>query len=94
MMEAASTSETSVSIYQTRGGNIPEDSHLHAAMRSLHLNHYHVGEMRVAFVTETGVLSLSGHGAAFRLLKYYDSLLKTPHRRIIANRFVYYSHFL
>jgi hypothetical protein len=28
MMEAVSSSETSVSIYQTTQGNIPEDSHL------------------------------------------------------------------
>jgi hypothetical protein len=29
MMEAVSTSETSVIIYQTTRRNIPEDSHLH-----------------------------------------------------------------
>jgi hypothetical protein len=29
MMEAASTSETSVNFYQTTRRNIPEDSHLH-----------------------------------------------------------------
>jgi hypothetical protein len=29
MMEAASTSETSVNFYQTTRGNNPEDSHLH-----------------------------------------------------------------
>jgi hypothetical protein len=29
MMEAASTSETSVNLYQTTRRNIPEDSHLH-----------------------------------------------------------------
>jgi hypothetical protein len=29
MMEAANTSETSVSFYQTSRHNIPEDSHLH-----------------------------------------------------------------
>jgi glycyl-tRNA synthetase alpha subunit len=29
MMEAVSTSETSVNFYQTTRGNIPEDSHLH-----------------------------------------------------------------
>jgi hypothetical protein len=30
MMEAASTSETSVNFYQTTRGNIPEDSHLNS----------------------------------------------------------------
>jgi hypothetical protein len=30
MMEAASTSEMSVNIYQTTWCNMPEDSHLHA----------------------------------------------------------------
>jgi hypothetical protein len=30
MMEAASTSETSVNFYQTVRHNIPEDSHLHS----------------------------------------------------------------
>jgi hypothetical protein len=29
MMEAASTSETSVNFYQTTRRNIPEDNHLH-----------------------------------------------------------------
>jgi hypothetical protein len=29
MMETASTSETSVNVYQTKQRNIPEDSHLH-----------------------------------------------------------------
>jgi hypothetical protein len=29
MMEAVSTSETSVTVYQTTRGNIPEDSRLH-----------------------------------------------------------------
>jgi hypothetical protein len=29
MMEAASTSETSMNLYQTTRRNIPEDSHLH-----------------------------------------------------------------
>jgi hypothetical protein len=33
MMEAVSTSETSVNIYQTAGRNIPEDSHLHTRRR-------------------------------------------------------------
>jgi hypothetical protein len=33
MMEAASTSETSVNFYQTTRRNIPEDSHLHARRR-------------------------------------------------------------
>jgi hypothetical protein len=33
MMEAESTSETSVSFYQTTRLNIPEDSHLHASHR-------------------------------------------------------------
>jgi hypothetical protein len=33
MMEAVSTSETSVNIYQTTRRNIPEDSHLHARRR-------------------------------------------------------------
>jgi hypothetical protein len=31
MMEAVSTSETSVNFYETTRHNIPEDSHLHAA---------------------------------------------------------------
>jgi hypothetical protein len=33
MMEAASTSETSVSFYQTTRRNNPEDSHLHTRRR-------------------------------------------------------------
>jgi hypothetical protein len=33
MMEAVSTSETSVSFYQTTRHNIPEDSHLHTRGR-------------------------------------------------------------
>jgi hypothetical protein len=33
MMEAASTSETSVNFYQTTQRSIPEDSHLHAHSR-------------------------------------------------------------
>jgi hypothetical protein len=33
MMEAASTSETSVSFYETTRRNIPEDSHLHTRNR-------------------------------------------------------------
>jgi hypothetical protein len=33
MMEAVSTSESSVSIYQTTRRNIPEDSHLHFDLR-------------------------------------------------------------
>jgi hypothetical protein len=33
MMEAASTSETSVKFYQTARLNIPEDSHLHTYRR-------------------------------------------------------------
>jgi hypothetical protein len=32
-MEATSTSETSVNVYQTMGRNIPEDSHLHTRRR-------------------------------------------------------------
>jgi hypothetical protein len=34
MMEAASTSEMLVNIYQTTRRNIPEDSHLYADMKS------------------------------------------------------------
>jgi hypothetical protein len=37
MMEAASTSETSVNFYQTTRRNNPEDSHLQAS-GNLHLN--------------------------------------------------------
>jgi hypothetical protein len=33
MMEAASTSKTSVNLYQTTWRNTPEDSHLHARRR-------------------------------------------------------------
>jgi hypothetical protein len=33
MMEAASTSKTSVKYYQTTGRNFPEDSHLHTRRR-------------------------------------------------------------
>jgi hypothetical protein len=33
MMEAVSTSETSVNFYQTTRRNIPEDSHLHTHRR-------------------------------------------------------------
>jgi hypothetical protein len=33
MMEAASTSETSVNFYHTTRSNIPEDSHLHIRRR-------------------------------------------------------------
>jgi hypothetical protein len=33
MMEAGSTSETSVNFYQTKRRNIPEDSHLHNRSR-------------------------------------------------------------
>jgi hypothetical protein len=33
MMEAVSTSETSVNFYQTTQRNIPEDSHLHTRHR-------------------------------------------------------------
>jgi hypothetical protein len=33
MMEAVSTSETSVNFYQTTGRNAPEDSHLHIRRR-------------------------------------------------------------
>jgi hypothetical protein len=33
MMEAASTSETSVKFYQTARCNIPKDSHLHTRRR-------------------------------------------------------------
>jgi hypothetical protein len=33
MMETASTSETSVNVYQTTGRNTPEDSHLHTYRR-------------------------------------------------------------
>jgi hypothetical protein len=33
MMEAASTSETSVNFYQTTWSNNPEDSHLHTCCR-------------------------------------------------------------
>jgi hypothetical protein len=33
MMEAVSTSETLVSVYQTTRRNIPEDSHLHTRRR-------------------------------------------------------------
>jgi hypothetical protein len=33
MMEAVSSSETSVNIYQTTRHNIPEDSHLHIRRR-------------------------------------------------------------
>jgi hypothetical protein len=33
MMEAASTSETSVNLYQTTRRNYPEDSHLHTRHR-------------------------------------------------------------
>jgi hypothetical protein len=33
MMDAASTSETSVNFYQTTRRNIPEDSHLHTRCR-------------------------------------------------------------
>jgi hypothetical protein len=33
MMEAASTSETSVNFYETTRRNIPEDSHLHTRRR-------------------------------------------------------------
>jgi hypothetical protein len=34
MMEAASTSETSVNFYQTTRRNTPEDSHLHISLTS------------------------------------------------------------
>jgi hypothetical protein len=35
MMEAVSTSETSINIYQTTQGNIPEDSHLRSKCASV-----------------------------------------------------------
>jgi rubrerythrin len=37
MMEAVSTSETSINIYETTQHNIPEDSHLHTARLLLSL---------------------------------------------------------
>jgi hypothetical protein len=41
MMEAVSTSDTSVNFYQTTQRNIPEDSHLFifAAVKTLNLTH-------------------------------------------------------
>jgi hypothetical protein len=48
LIEAASTSETSVN-YQTRRRNIPEDRHLHTRRREnlkSHLVHYHVHKSR------------------------------------------------
>jgi hypothetical protein len=40
MMEAASTSETSVNFYQTTRRNTPEDSHLHTRRRENLESHY------------------------------------------------------
>jgi hypothetical protein len=40
MMEAASTSETSVNFYQTTRRNIPEDSHLHTHRRENIKSHH------------------------------------------------------
>jgi hypothetical protein len=42
MMEAASTSETSVNFYQTKRRNIPADSHLHSRRRENLKYHWHV----------------------------------------------------
>jgi hypothetical protein len=39
MMEATSTSETSVNLYQTTRRNIPEDSHLHNRRREKMKSH-------------------------------------------------------
>jgi hypothetical protein len=39
MMEAVSTSETSVSLYQPTRRNIPEDSHLHTRRRKNLISH-------------------------------------------------------
>jgi hypothetical protein len=47
-MEAASTSGTSLNIYQTTRRNIPEDSHLHNRRRE-NLNSYHVPTYWICF---------------------------------------------
>jgi hypothetical protein len=51
MMEATSTSETSVSFYQTAWHNIPKDSHLH------YYSNIHMGSPRKT--TETSVWIVS-----------------------------------
>jgi hypothetical protein len=43
MMEAASTSETSVNFYQTTRRNNPEDSHLYTRRRENLKSHMHYG---------------------------------------------------
>jgi hypothetical protein len=57
MMEAVSSSETSVNIYQTTWRNIPEDSHLHvricfvALCKSLgHIHRPKTGEQSIVSV--------------------------------------------
>jgi hypothetical protein len=42
MMQAVSTSETSVNFYQTTRRNIPEDSHLHHHLLLLLCKHKHI----------------------------------------------------
>jgi hypothetical protein len=47
MMEAVSTSETSVNLYQTTRRNIPEDSHLHTRYLE-NLKSHHVAQRSLA----------------------------------------------
>jgi hypothetical protein len=49
MMEAVSTSKTSVNIYQTARRNIPEDSHLHNLRRENLKSH--ITEIRFFFMS-------------------------------------------
>jgi hypothetical protein len=52
MMEAASTSETSVNFYQATQHNNPEDSHLHTYCRENLKSHYEM-DVQVSFIEKT-----------------------------------------
>jgi hypothetical protein len=66
MMEAASTSETSVNFYETTLRNSPEDSHLHTSQRENLTSHINIYICTTNFLTTyfltgtmmTAVLSL------------------------------------
>jgi hypothetical protein len=53
MMDAVSSSETSVSFYQTTWRNIPEGSHLHIRLREKQKSHKRRDNVTPQTITET-----------------------------------------
>jgi hypothetical protein len=74
MMEAASTSETSVNFYQTTRPNNPEDSHLHTRRRkNLKSHKYPYSTIRILSMTLFSGTLISIHTHRKNLISTADN---------------------